>query len=218
MIYETSKLTFSGGTSNMTPAIYNFLSIFTNRFALDGNWLIFDDSVKFRINGNNVYPYPQVICHDQNQTTLSLSDWGRWNRPSSTTAGYTTFLLSNNVFYLTVYQDGDYNCRGEIIIFKGKDNNWFFGSAYQSFNANSADYYNVETTLGPYILANMLRFSVTSDKILWCDTCPISYEGTYTSYTEELKNCSNVTQGKVITISGQNYFTLGTNVLVPINI
>ena len=100
MIYESSKLTFSGGTVNMMPVLYNFLSLFTDKFVLDEGWLIFNDSVKFRIDGNTAYPQPQVVCHDSNNTVVYLSNWGRWNRQSSTTAAYTTILISNNVFEL----------------------------------------------------------------------------------------------------------------------
>ena len=217
MIFEKTTLSFSSGTRYCVPVIYNFLRTYSDRFSLDGNYIILDNEFKFTIDGTSQYPTTMVVCNDSNNTTLTLDHFGRWNRVSSSTTGIVQFLLTSSVFYFSMTQGNDRTCYGEILAFTDVDNNHFFGTKSYSYDANNANFYNVDTAFGTYNIGLMLKFATQSEKILWSNICPVSYDGGYFSNVSTLINCSNITQGIVITMNGKNYFTLGTNILVCID-
>lgn len=220
MIYETTTLTFPQGTTTWMSVICNYFNQFSDRFHLEGNYIVFDNKVRFTFTDAG---YPKVLlqCNDSQSTSYDLGDMGYWHRSGSRTWGIVTFILTDTLFYFTItsteYGTIYSDCRGEVVSVIDGNGNYFAGYAYANFNANAVSFYNVDDAVSGYRIGRMFNFATESQKILWSDICPISHASGYFSTINTIMNCSNVTQGITITILGNNYYTIGTNTLLPLD-
>lgn len=220
MIYEKATLYFPQGSSTWMTVICNYFNQFSNRFHLEDNYIVWDNKVKFTLTAVS-NPRVYLKCNDSQSTVLDLGDLGYWNRASSQTWGNVVFILTDTLFYFTIIQtEGGRvwdDTSGEIVAIVDDNNNYFAGFAYRNYNANAVPFYDVDTALSGYSIGTMFKFNVEAQKILLSNICPVSYNGGYFSTINTLVNCSNITQGIVITINGKNYYTVGTNILIPID-
>lgn len=219
MIYEKTTLRFPNGSSTWMNVIYDYFSTFTDRFSLVDGYLVLDNKASFRFT-NSETPTVYTKCNDANNTEVYLGSLGRWNRVNRNTYGIVTFLLTTNVFYFTIVQSESttwYDCSGEVMITLDDNGTYYTGYAHETFNANSITFCNMNTAVNTYTLGLMFKFATQSEKILWGNVCFMMDGAGYFSNVSTLINCSNITQGIVITMNGKNYYTLGTNILVSID-
>lgn len=218
MIYDNTKLYFPSGSAGWMSVIYNYLSSFSNKFQFVDNCIVYDNEVKFTFT-NAQYPEAKLYCNDSNHTVVTLGHMGRWNREGRSTYGQIYLVLTDTVFYFVITQtEGSSvwtDCRSEIIAFKDVNDNYFVGYARETLDANAASFVNNNTAISGYSTGQMFHFATEIDKILWGNICPIYRSGESNIFnTTALINCSNITQGIVITMNGRNYYTLGSNLLV----
>ena len=220
MIYDKTTLYFPQGTSTWMPIICNYFNQFSDRFRIENNYIIWDNKVKFTFT-DAFHPEVLLRCNDSQSTLYDLGGMGYWHRSGTQTWGIVTFILTDTLFYFTIV-DTEYgtiysDCSGEFVSVIDDNGNYFAGYAYENFSANAVSFYNVDDAVAAYQIGKMFNFATESQKILWSSICPISHSSGYFSNISTIMNCSNITQGIVITINGKNYYTVGTNILLPMD-
>ena len=219
MIYETATLTFPRGTTTWMKVLCDYFNQFSNRFvATNSDSIIFDNKVEFAFTDSVT---PSVYILQGSNVIANLGSWGRWNRVSSKTYGIVKFILTESVFYLTLTQtEGGavwYDCSGNFAILIDDNNKYLAGFTHENFTLDVDVFTNVNDIAPSYRIGKMFNFNTEAQKILVGNICPIYSLDGYSSNISGLVPCSNVTQGITITISGNNYYTIGTNTLLPLD-
>lgn len=212
MIYTKGSF-YVSSTASWTTSLYNYLRLYSDRFTLEDGYIIFDGKIKFKFT-DNTRPAPQVVCNDENNTVVTLPQMGYW---ASGGTVYTTLIITDKVFYLGFDRRID-NVYYVLSIVIDDNDKYYTGGVLQNWSVNSVTFYDTDTAISGYSIGKLFNFAIAPYNILYNNLCPIFYSNSYNSDIHDLISCSTVTQGQVITFQGQNYYALGTNVLVPIDL
>ena len=129
-------------------------------------------------------------------------------------------VYSENIFhlYFTDSRDG-YRCG--IFYEKIQDVGY-----YGVMTTNGSGYYSVtdysltklsNPVVGGYTHSNMINYSTQTNTVHYLDYAGLFIGGIFDSQDPNLRACVGATTNTCITLDGQNYYVIGTNLLVPLD-
>ena len=132
-----------------------------------------------------------------------------------------TICYSNTLFYIQLQ---DANSRRGIIYYEKLVGNSFYG--YRgSQNSQNIDFYDIAglsniteiETSNIYTYSRVINLAAPVDSIFYLNS-DVLFIGTQKGYENpNFRACSTVVCDQVITFEGKNYYSLGTNTLIPID-
>lgn len=231
MLYKRETFTntwpaYASCGSTQAEDAYNYLHQYDSKFTLDTtNWTIgYDDKFKIYCGEDTGYQRPKwsLICSDNNETQYNTQT----NNPTTSywfEGDYKKSIFIKNkslIYFAETKQNASFSDSGVGFIYvKTKDNKHYATTLNpRNQSVNDLTFYNVITGEPiEFQLIPFVSFAMPSEKVLFSKQCIILSQDTgYCSFVNDLRTCSNLTVDTVITITGRNYYVLGTNLLVPL--
>lgn len=200
-------------------AIYDFVSLYTNKvsYTSGDTKLKFNDRFYFSIpNGieNRVHMY--LIREDE--TSVDLGNiFGYWvynNSPMQ-----MTLKIVGPVFILKIVRENYSGDCGSIYWIDNGDNDFFTAIQYgTTMSIDVGSYYDART-IEPtvYTIKKLIPFTIEPQQIAYTSYSYISNSDNILIRLNDVCSCSTIARDSLITISGKNYYAIGTNLLICVS-
>lgn len=216
LIYRTKTVSIdikSGAT--VCKAIYDFVSTYTNKVSyVSGETQIkFNDT--FYFNLPNGFGNGYLIREDASQ--LNLGNFGYW--ASGTQQVQMTLKIAGPVFIIRfVRVSNPTEGYGTLYWISESDYEFFTLIRSNTLSIDVGSYYDARVNnLQTYSVKTLMPFGVTPQKIAYTSYAYISNSDNILIRLNDIYSCSTITRDSLITISGQNYYAIGTNFLIQVD-
>lgn len=179
--------------------------------------ITFDNKFTLRIPKSQSRPPVQLVFDNEE---INIASFGYM--PEACYVD-TILIIDTNILYFYITRVGYSNeGNGGFVWVVDQDNKNFVGGisiiSTNIGNIERATFYDVdEESTTPYSLGKIFDFEYGFNKLLYTDSCPISFANGYSSLIPGLIPCSTVTPKQIITFGGKGYYSIGTNNLIQID-
>lgn len=173
--------------------ILNFEDKCTVTYYINGEWLDVDYDYGQGVDTYHIYKVdsslPCTICSSDNMFHLQL--------------------FYDNSIYVMIYS----KVSAATTIFGSSGHYAYWGAYYMD---TPITVYEVETGI-PFNYGKPLNYSTSVSSIQYLNHTTLLNGGVKVLSDNNFIACTNVTPSRVITINGQNYYSVGTNTLIPMD-
>lgn len=216
-IYKTSLNTFEGAMTFLENLNYPLITSSTRTG--DNVDIVIDNRVtinigRFNSGGGNILLTFAI--------TYNGSSTGELGRIYVRRPGYyatVTICSTNSLFYIQI-NDKTNNATGQdfTFLYQLVDNNFYYG-----YKTGTTAFYALETVSliggdnNTYSYAALIPYSAPAGQIYFRNGSLLLLSSMKAVETNEFISCSAVTLDSVITFNNKNYFSIGTNTLLPMD-
>ena len=217
LIYRTKTVSINIGSGvDDCKAIYDFVSPYTDKVSyVSGETQIkFNDRFYFNLpNGFRGKGY--LILEDTSQ--LELGNFGYW--ATGTQQVQMTLKIAGPVFIIRfVRVSNPTEGYGTLYWISESDYEFFNLIRSNTLSIDAGSYYDARVNnLQTYSVKTLIPFGVTPQKIAYTSYAYISNSDNILIRLNDIYSCSTITRDSLITISGQNYYAIGTNFLIQVD-
>lgn len=217
MIYVKDRIHVTPTT--YADNFYNYISRYDDRLTHESGStdITFDNKFTLRFPKSQSR-FPIQLVYDN--STINIASPGYW--PNEVNSD-VILIINENLMYFYFDRVGYTNEAngGFVWVIDENNKNLVGGISTISENVGNierATFYDVdEQSITPYNLGYLFNFQYGNGKILYSDQTPIYFSEGYSARIPNLIPCTTMTAKNVITIDGNNYYTIGTNNLVLLN-
>lgn len=217
-IYKTSFNTFEGAMTFFENLNYPLVTSSTRTG--DNVDILVDNTVtinigKFSSGGGNLLLTFAI--------TYNGSSTGELTRVYVQRSGYyatLTLCSTNNLFYFQIQDNTGSSGAGQdfTFIYQLINSNFYYG-----YKTGSTAFHALETISlnavdnNVYKYSSLIPYSAPAGQIYFRDSSLLLLSSIKAVETNEFISCSTVTLNSVITFNNKNYFSIGTNTLLPMD-
>ena len=200
--------------SAICQAIYDFVSLYTDKISYTSgeSRLKFNNRFYFSIpNGIATYATTYLIREDSTQ--VDLGNFGYWAYNNSPMQ--MTLKIVGPAFILKLVRESFPDNFGSIFWINNGDTEFFNKINTEVMSIDVGNYHDartVEPTI--YSLKTLIPFTIESQQIAYTGTSYIANSDNILISLDGIYSCSTISRDILITISGKNYYAIGTNLLI----